>query len=145
MNNRNRKRLLLADNRAEYRKSLRAYLELDGYDFAEAETPEEAKELLENEAFELVLADLRMRDEDDLNDWGGMEIAKFASERGIPCDIVTAFPSVELARLALRARGGEPFAQDMVTKASGPQAVLDAINPILHSRDPEPAVNNGNG
>jgi two-component system KDP operon response regulator KdpE len=134
MNNRSRKRLLLADDQAQYRKSLRTYLELEGYDFAEAETPEDAIEILENETFNLVLADLRMRDENDSNDWGGIEVARFASQHGIPCIIVTAFPSVEVARYALRARGGEPFAQDLVTKASGPQAVLDSINSILNGR-----------
>jgi len=138
MNERNRKRLLLADDDTEYRKSLRTYLDLEEYDLAEAGTPEEAIEILKSKDFDLVLADLRMRNQDDSNDWGGIEIAKFASTLGIPCIIVTAFPSVDVARYALRVRGGEPFAQDLVPKPSGPQAVLDAIYPILHGRSPEP-------
>jgi two-component system, OmpR family, KDP operon response regulator KdpE len=143
MTNRNRKRLLLADNLAQYRKSLRVYLELEGYEVVEAGTVEDAIELLKSSEFDLVLADLRMRDDDDSDDWGGIEIAKFASQRGIPCVIVTAFPSVDVARIALRARGGEPYAQDLVTKASGPQAVLDAIETILHGRGPNPVGDEG--
>jgi DNA-binding response OmpR family regulator len=147
MINHARKRLLLADNLAQYRRSLRAYLELE-HDVAEAGTVDDAIEILKNDVFDLVLADLRMRDDDDPDDWGGMEIARFASQLGIPCIIVTAFPSVELARLALRTRGGEPYAQDLVTKASGAQAVMDAIYPILqgHSLGPEGddgAIGNG--
>lgn len=143
MNDRNRKRLLLADNLTQYRKSLRAFLKVYRYEITEAESVEEAIELLKSNEFDLVLADLRMRDEDDIDDWDGIEIARFASEMRIPCIMVTAFPSVDTARVVLRARGGEPYAQDLVTKASGPQAVLDAIETILHSRGPNPMRDEG--
>jgi DNA-binding response OmpR family regulator len=133
MNNRNRKRLLLVDKQAEYRHSLRSFLELDGYDLAESETPEEALHRLATEEFDLVLAELRMGDEDDPHDIGGIEIAKFASELNVPCIIVTAFPTVELARITLRARGGTKYAHDLVAKSSGPQAIIDAISSILDS------------
>jgi len=83
MNNRNRKRLLLADNSAEYRRSVIGFLELEGYAVEQGGTPEDALELLETGNFDLVLADLRMRNDEDGNDLGGIEIAKFASERGI--------------------------------------------------------------
>lgn len=135
MNHRNSKRILLADNLVEYRRSVIGFLTLEGYAVAEVGTPEEAQEKLELEDFDLVLADLRMRDDDDPNDMGGLEIAKFASQCGIPCIIVTAFPSVELARAALRSRGAEPFAEDLITKGSDPQAVLDSINITLSSRE----------
>jgi DNA-binding response OmpR family regulator len=133
-----RKKILLADNSSEYRLSVIGFLELEGYLVVEAGTPEEAKEKLELKEFDLVLADLRMRDDDDGNDMGGLEIAKFASECGIPCIIATAFPTVELARIALRSRGAEPFAQDLITKGSGPQALMDSISLTLHSKDPKP-------
>ena len=134
----NHKKLLLADNSAEYRRSVIGFLELEGYVVIEAGTPEEALAKLQEEKFQLVLADLRMRDDDDVNDMGGLEIAKFASEWGVPCIIVTAFPTVDLARAALRARGAEPFAQDLITKSSGPPALIDSISLTLRTKDPKP-------
>lgn len=135
MNTQNRKRILLADNSAEYRRSVIGFLELEGYDVEEAGTPEDSLEMLATKKFDLVLADLRMRDEVDTHDMGGLEIAKFASENGIPCIIVTAFPTVDLARVALRARRAEPYARDLITKASGAQALLDSIHFILEETE----------
>ena len=135
MNHRNGKRILLADNSVGYRRSVVGLLKLDGYFVVEASTPEEAMDMIAGGQFDLVLADLRMRDEDDANDVDGLEIAKFASERGIPCIIITGFPTVELARIALRARGREPIAWDMIPKASGPQALLDSIGPVFELAD----------
>ena len=135
MNHRIRKRILLADNLREYRRSVIGFLELEGYLVAEAGTPEDAQELLVKDEFDLVLADLRMRDDTNLNDMSGLAVAKFASECGIPCIIVTAFPTVDLARMALRSRGAEPLAKDLITKASGPQALLDSIRLTLEYRE----------
>jgi DNA-binding response OmpR family regulator len=131
MNHRNRKRVLLADNSQEYRRSVIGLLDLEGYAVTEAETHEQAIETLEHQEFELVLADLRMRDEMDPHDVSGVAVAKFASECGMPCIMVTAFPSVELARMVLRSLHAEPFAKDLITKASGPQALLDSIRLTL--------------
>ncbi|HUG34594.1 MAG TPA: response regulator transcription factor [Anaerolineales bacterium] len=125
------KRVLLADNDPDYRKSLSGLLVLEGYLVEEAGSPTEALEKLARDRFDLVLADLRLQDDSDLNDISGMEVAKRASGLGISCIIVTAFPTVELARLALRSRGEEPFAEDLITKTSGPQALLDSINITL--------------
>jgi two-component system KDP operon response regulator KdpE len=86
-----------------------------------------------------------MRDDNDINDMSGLEIARFASERGLPCIIVTSFPTVDLARVALRAQGAAPYAQDLVTKASGPQALLDSIRLTFGyvESTPEKPVKNG--
>lgn len=130
----NRTKILLADNSAEYRRSVIGFLELVDYEVVESGTLEDAQGKMETEKFHLVLADLRMRDDNDPNDMYGLEIAKFASACGIPCIIVTAFPTVELARIALRARGAEPYAQDLITKASGPQALIDSISWTLQSK-----------
>jgi DNA-binding NtrC family response regulator len=135
MNVPNKKRILLADNSTEYRHLVLGFLELEGYDVTEVASPEEAQKKLERGEFDLVLADLRMRDDEDANDVSGMEIAKFASESGIPCIIVTAFPTVERARMALRSHRTEPFVKDLIPKASSPQALLDSIRSAL-SGDP---------
>ena len=140
MNNRNRKRLLLADNSAEYRLSVRGFLELEEFTVEEAGTLEDALKMLETQDFDLVLADLRMLDDVDGNDMSGLAIAKSASERGIPCIIITAFPSVDLARIALRARGAEPFAKDLINKSTGPQALIDSISLTLREHKSSPAA-----
>jgi DNA-binding response OmpR family regulator len=128
-------RLLLADNSADYRRSLHGYLELEGYQVEEAASVEEAKEKLGAVPLDLALVDLRLTDDEDDYDINGLEVARWASERDIPCIIITAFPSVEATRLALRSRGTEPLALDFLPKASGPQAVLDAIEVVLSRRE----------
>lgn len=139
MNDETRKKLLVADNSEEYRRSLFGYLELEGYDHEEAGTIDEALKKLETEPFDLTLADLRMRDDDDPNDMRGLEIAKRSSKLGIPCVIVTAFTSAELARKAMRSVDGEAFAKDVISKAGGVQAVVDVINTILKPKEAVPA------
>lgn len=122
MDGQTRIRLLLADDSSEYRRSVRSFLELEDFEVEEVGTPEAAIGLLSKRDHDLVVADLRMRDGEDLDDMSGIEVAKVAANRGIPCIIVTAYPTVELARIALRSRGAEPFAKDLVPKASGPHA-----------------------
>jgi DNA-binding response OmpR family regulator len=136
MNGQTRVKLLLADNSADYRRSVRRFLELEDYEVEEASTPEQAIELLSQGGYDLIVADLRLSDDEDLDDISGIEVAKAASTLGIPCIIVTAYPTVELARKALRSRGVEPFARDLVPKADGSDALLDSI--ILTLRVPAP-------
>jgi len=137
MNGYLRKKILLADNSEEYRRSLFGYLDLEEYDYEEAGTPELAFEMLASEEFDLALVDLRMRDDNDPNDMRGLEIAKRAASMEIPCIIVTAFPTVELARKAMRSVDGEPYAKDVITKAGGIQPVVDLINRILRPKTSE--------
>jgi DNA-binding response OmpR family regulator len=81
-----------------------------------------------------------MREDDDGNDISGLEVAKYAAEFGVPCIILTAFPSTEVVRQALRSRGGKSLAVVFVTKSAGPQAVIDAIAGIVRRSDPAPIV-----
>ena len=138
MNNQIQKRLLLADNNSEYRHSLRGLLELDDHIVEEAGSPDEAKGILESIEINLALVDLRLTDDTDAADFSGLEIAKLANKLHIPCIIITAFDTVEIARLALRSRGAEAMAVDLVPKKLGPQAVLDAIQLIFTNVNGEP-------
>jgi two-component system KDP operon response regulator KdpE len=132
MNESTKKRILLADNSTEYRRSMRGLLQLEGYLVEEAASPLEALDKLHKFQFDLILVEARLRDEDDPKDLSGLEIAKEASEHDIPTIIVTAFPTVELARNALRSSTLEPpLARDFITKVSGPQNLLDSIRRIL--------------
>lgn len=132
--------ILLADNNGEYRASLIPLLRLEGYEVEEADSVESAMEKLETAALDLALVDLRlMRDEDDA-DISGLQVAKKARERGIPCIIITAYDSVETTRLALRARGIEPpLAADYVPKRLGPDTLLASIAAVLERRSRQSA------
>jgi DNA-binding response OmpR family regulator len=125
--------LLLADNSRDYRNSLRGYLELEDYSVVESDSVDHARQILDDRKIDLALVDLRLTTESE-TDFTGLELAKHAGYRGVPCIIVTAYPSVEAARLALRSRGAEALAEDFVSKYDGPQAVLDAINGVMSRR-----------
>jgi two-component system response regulator RegX3 len=127
--------ILLADDESDYRKSLRRLLELEDYEVLEAATLQEAKETIEGRPLDLVLADLRFTNHDDDKDFSGLMVAGWAAERNVPCMIVTAFPSVEAARLALRSQGADPLAEDLIPKKDGPYAVLGAIQLVLGRQD----------
>jgi CheY-like chemotaxis protein len=132
--------VLLADNDEDYRNSLRPLLEGEGYLVKEAESVQEAKEGLKAISVDLALVDLRLTNDVDDYDISGLKVAKWASERGIPCIVITAFNSVETTRLALRSQGAEPPAVDYVPKKDGPQAILNAIRrlrglTVLHVSD----------
>jgi two-component system KDP operon response regulator KdpE len=128
-------RLLLIDDISDYRRSLRSFLELERYQVEEAASVQEAKEKLATAPVDLVLVDLRLTDESNPYDRSGLEVAKFASEWGVSCIIITAYPSLEATRQALRSRNIEPpLAMDFILKASGPHAILDAIKVALSRR-----------
>lgn len=124
-------RVLLVDNSADYRHSLLGLLDLEDYAVEEAGSVTEAKEKLLALDFDLALVDLRLSDDEDDYDFSGLEVTRLASERGTPCVVITAFPSVQATRLALRSRGKEPLAVDLIPKKDGPQAILDAIKLVL--------------
>jgi len=135
MNKSARKKILLADNSIEYRRFVTQFLESEGYGVTEAESSKGAQEKLESQGFDLLLVNLRMNDDFDLDDISGLEIAKFASERGIPCILLTAFPTVELARTALRSQGAESLAKDLISKSGGAQALLKSIRRFMLAGD----------
>lgn len=120
--------VLLADNDEDYRKSLRRPLEGEGYLIKEVKSVQEAEEGLKAVSADLALVDLRLTNDEDDHDMSGLEVAKWASGRGIPCIVITAFNSVETTKLALLSRGAEPPAVDYVPKRDGPVAILNAIH-----------------
>jgi DNA-binding response OmpR family regulator len=134
MKTQTKKKLLLADDVSNYRHSLRGLLELENYDVVEAASLEDAKTELQRSKIDLVIADLKLTDGDDTSDISGLEVAKAAKSLNIPCIIVTAYESVDVTRIALRSRGNEPLADDLIPKKDGPQAILDAISLILNNK-----------
>ena len=133
-------RVLLADNDPDYRESLRLLLELEDYAVEEADSVAAAQEALDRSDPDLVLADLRLSEHENDRDFSGLLVAKAASARAIPCIVITQYDTVEATRRALRARGGEPLAEDLVPKRDGPQAVIDAIEVLLNRQPGTTAV-----
>ena len=130
------RKVILIDNSSEYRRSLRSFLELYDYYVQEASGVREAKTQLETASVDLALVDLRLARDDDANDFSGLEVAQFASQHNVRCIVVSAFPSIQATRRALRSRGIEaPLALDFIPKATGPQAILDAIEIVLGQND----------
>jgi two-component system response regulator VicR len=120
-------RLLLADNDPDYLASLQNLLEVEDYQVDVAASVDQAIALLAEERFDLALIDLRLIDENAGYDLSGLKVARAAGEAGVPCIMVTAFPSVEVVRQALRSQGLSPLALDVVPKDAGPVSLLDAI------------------
>ncbi|CAG1010500.1 hypothetical protein ANRL4_04202 [Anaerolineae bacterium] len=134
--------ILLVDNVEDYRRSLRRLLEAEGFGVLEAASITEADEKLKlPDNIDLALVDLRMTDEQDDYDFSGIELAKKSREKGIPCIIITAYPSPESTYEALRSRGvSPPPAVNFVSKTKGPTAILIAIQEargltLLHISD----------
>jgi two-component system KDP operon response regulator KdpE len=136
-------RLLVADNSPDYRRSLRALLELTEYDVKEASSVKEAIQILESQHIDLLLSDLRLSEDWDAHDYSGLEVAKVAREMDVPCIIMTAFPSVDVVRMALRRDDREPLAEDFVPKAEGPHALLAAVRSTLQRLPTAASVANG--
>lgn len=129
--------ILLVDNARDYVASVAMRLELEGYRVATAHTVTDGQEMILSLKPDLVLADLRAGDDDNPIDITGLGVAKAASDQGIPCIMVTAFPNMETLRDALRRRtDGAHWAVDYVYKGAGVQSVLDAIRSALRARGP---------
>ncbi|HSK67339.1 MAG TPA: response regulator, partial [Anaerolineales bacterium] len=133
MNLPSQKRILLADNSEDYRRSLKGLLELENYTVELAMSVQQALEILESTDFDLIIVDLRLTDDEDQYDISGYEVAKRAQKLSIPCVFVSGFTTLEYQRIALRSRGTLPLALDFIEKQRGPQAVLDDLR-ILFSR-----------
>jgi len=133
-------RLLLVDNDPSYRRSLRFLLELDDYVVDEVDNRGEAINRLQIQPPDLALIDLKLTDHNDPNDMTGLEVAKQAAEDEIPCIILTAYPSFEAVRQALRSQSGKSLAVDFVPKSNGPQAVIDAITRAVRRADPSVSI-----
>src|SRR5262247_4345958 len=100
-------RVLVVDDERSMRELLAIMLRQAGHDVTLAEGGEQAVEILKNEAFDLVITDLRMRKVDGL---GVLRAAKELSPSAVVL-VVTAFASTETAVEAMKLG-----AYDYVTK-----------------------------
>lgn len=128
--------ILLADNDLDFLKTRAEFLEQEGYRVIPAKDPIEARRVLDQGGIDLAVLDIRLQDDDDEKDTSGLTLAKEVA-RSMPKIILTAFPSVDAVREALRPQlDGLPAAVEFVSKAEGAEALLLAINRALgYSRE----------
>jgi DNA-binding response OmpR family regulator len=128
MNEFNRPKILVVDDEEVTRLSLAEILSLEGYQVASASSGEEALQKLEEETFDLVLADLVMKKVDGLQ---VMETAKRLSPDTVVI-MLTAYGTLESAIQAMR-RG----AYDYLIKPCGAQEIVASVESGLAKRRQE--------
>jgi predicted nucleotide-binding protein len=125
--------ILFADNDPDFLQTRCEYLEQAGHSIVTARGPTEARVILSRGRIDLAVLDIRLEDDDDEKDASGLILAREVAF-AVPKIILTGFPSVEAARIALGSRlDGLPPAVDFIDKREGPDALLKAIEDALVS------------
>jgi len=122
MNEFNQPRILVVDDEEVTRLSLAEILSLEGYQVASAKSGEEALQKLEEETFDLVLADLVMKEVDGLQ---VMEAVKKLSPETVVI-MLTAYGTLESAIRAMR-----QGAYDYLIKPCGAQEIVASVESAL--------------
>jgi DNA-binding response OmpR family regulator len=118
-------RILLVDDEASIRLTLGALLERTGYDVTSADGGEQAVQLLERQAFDLLLTDLKMPGID------GMQVVEAARQRqpDVAIIVLTGHGSLETAIDGLHQQ-----IFDYVLKTSTPEQVIARVKAGLAAR-----------
>jgi len=116
------KPVLIVEDEAIVRESLRDWLKDVGYEVETAEEGEEALEKIEKKEFSVAVLDLRLPGKN------GLEVLKEATEKDpkIKSIVITAYPSVETAVEAMK-KG----AVDYIVKPFAPDALERKIQEVL--------------
>ena len=116
------KPVLIVEDEAIMRESLRDWLKDGGYEVETAEEGEEALEKIGKKEFSVAILDLRLPGKD------GLEVLKEATEKDpkIKGIVITAYPSVETAVEAMKMG-----AIDYIVKPFAPDALERAIQEVL--------------
>jgi DNA-binding NtrC family response regulator len=122
--------ILLVDNDASYRDSLRTFLDSENYKVLTASNLHKARRALQRRNVDLAIIDIRLTNDNDEEDASGLELAREHPE--VPRIILTGFPTYSHVRAALASVVDKPsLALDFVDKSDGPQAVKDSIERVL--------------
>lgn len=123
--------ILFVDNDEEFLQTWREFLEQDGYQVFPAFDSVEAEVILDKRQIDLVILDIRLVNNDDKEDFSGLNLAKRIA-LAVPKIILTRFPTWIAVREALGSQlDGLSPAIDFVAKQDGPQALLTAIRKVL--------------
>lgn len=122
------KTILFVDNTANYLDVHARLLEEAGYRVYRAYSLAQAEEKLAIQHVHLIILDIRLEDDDDVEDISGLLLARQELYRPIPKIILTAYPSIEMAREALGPRlDSLPPAVNFILKDEGIDAILKAV------------------
>jgi CheY-like chemotaxis protein len=131
--------ILFADNAPRFIDVRREFLEREGYQVVGANSPDEAKRILEEGRVDLAILDIRMVNDDDDGDISGLNLAK-ETARDVPKIILTGFPTWDAVKEALGPDlNGVPAAVDFIAKQEGSEAMLRAVE--LNLRRPQLRAN----
>lgn len=119
--------LLLVDNDVLYLTTLKQLFELEGYAVRTAASISEARRILRDGSIQLVVTDLRARDDTDVMDQSGLAFACSISPE-IPKIILTSHASFSSARDALSpGPDGPAVAVDFISKEQDFDELLQAV------------------
>lgn len=123
--------ILFADNKSAQVDWYKSILEGEGYRVIPAYNYEEACRKLKQTRVSLAILDLHMIDDEDENDFSGLDIAR-ESDPAVPKIILTVRPSLEAQSLALKhGPSGLPPAVEFVVKESNASGLLNSIQDAL--------------
>jgi DNA-binding NtrC family response regulator len=117
--------ILIVDDEFSIRKTLGMLLKSEGYQSLEAENLAQAKQLLQQEAIDLVITDLRLGEEN------GMDLLAWLRANGSEVEsvIMTAYGSIENAVTAMKLG-----AYDYLTKPINPDELLLRVTKVLEKK-----------
>ncbi len=117
-----RARILIVDDEAGLLDMVSVMLEQEGYSSTQAESLEQARELLSNDSFQLVVCDLR------LGDGHGFDLLRELNEdsRDIPVVMMTAYASTDSAIEAMKLG-----AEDYISKPFDVSEFRDVVRTVL--------------
>lgn len=124
--------ILLADNDPTSVEARAELLEAEGYTVLKAFSPEEARDVLEQQLVHLVLLDIRLTDDTTDGDISGLELARDEDYQSLPKIMLTGFPSVEAVKMALApSLEGLPPAVEFVSKKDGAEAMIQTVKRVV--------------
>jgi len=125
--------LLLADNLHDFMDERREFLEQAGYTVVTADNPVDAARILEHGGIDLAILDIRLVDDDDMEDKSGLLLAQKFGPR-LPIILLTGYPVWEDVKAALgQDLNGLSKAVDFLSKEEGPGVMVEAVNLTLAS------------
>lgn len=123
-------KILFVDNDDEFLKVRSECLQYARYDVVAVTTAEQARAVLESDSCDIMIIDVRLKDDNDEKDRTGLWLAIEVDTR-IPKIILTGYPNSDLVTEVLRQRpDGSQLAWDFVAKEEDPEMLLEAVRKV---------------
>jgi CheY-like chemotaxis protein len=131
-------RILIVDNDAEYRSTVKEALEEVGYEVVGASCALDAIEQANERrhGFNLALIDVRLNDDDDSHDHSGLKLLHDLPAN-LPVVILTAHEDARVVRAAYQSASGQPDPKDYLFKGDGLEAIIRCVGKVSSEVSPE--------